>query len=281
MDHETCSALLGPYARDELDGDDRRAVAAHLAGCADCTRELDAVTALMAMPDAQLRADERRTLHRVVLAPRRPGWARWAPALGAAGLAVAIAVGVAFFTQDADRPLQTAIQGEADTAELQEGGAEGGAGIRDRSANEVTAESKAAVEPPTTTGGTDDAGAGTTEASSADSLAIVTTFSSVQLGPQLLAYDDAFGTPEGILRRLARDAADPAARDQVRACAAIVREGYPFPLQPAFASVYQADGLLVMGFIVTSGTERRYAFWGWHLGDCTRPTPIYVTGPLE
>lgn len=279
MDHETCSALLGPYARDELAGDDRRGVAAHLAGCADCTRELDAVTALMALPDAQLTADERRALHRVVLAPRRTGWARWAPALGAAGLAVTIAVGVAFFTQDADRPLQTAIQGEADTTELQEEGAEGGGGLRDRRANEVTAESKAAAQPPTTAAGTDDTDAGTTEAFSADSLAIVTTFSSVQLGPQLLAYDDAFGTPERILRRVARNA-DPAAGDQIRACAAVVREGYPFPLQPAFASVYQADGLLVMGFIVTSGTERRYAFWGWHLGDCTRPTPIYVTGPL-
>lgn len=276
MDHDTCSARLGPYVRGELDGDDRSLVEAHLAGCADCARELVAVRALMGLEDIHLTSDERRALHQVVMAPRRSHWARWAPALGAASLLVTVAVGVAYFARTTDK-LPAAIQRETDTTEAERGDGDTGTVTEDRRANEAPA-GKAIAPQADTAAGTDSAG-GATEAFAAEGL-VVTMFANAELGPRLLTYDDAFASPERVLRRLGRDAPDRDAALQMRACAEIVQGASPYQLRPAFASVYQADGLLVMGFIFTSGTEQRYAFWGWHLGDCTRPTPIYVTGLL-
>ncbi|MDQ3964285.1 MAG: zf-HC2 domain-containing protein [Actinomycetota bacterium] len=280
MDHETCSSRLPLFARGELSEPDRSAVAAHLAGCTDCARELVAVRALMSLPEVHLTGDERRTLHRAVLAPPPRRWARLAPALGAVGLLLVVAVGAVSFLQSDDRQ-PTAVQGGRDDAETsaETGGATTTRVERDQRANKaklkprVTDEAAGAV-----------AGQGTSEAFSADALGVVTTFSAADLGPHLLAYDDAFALEDGdvsvpaALRRLRRNAPDAAA--QLSECMDIVQRAYETQLVPAFASVYAADRLFVMGFVFRSGTEQSYAFWGWHLGDCSRPTPVYVTGLL-
>ncbi len=283
MDHETCSSRLPLYARGELSDPDRNAVAAHLAGCTDCARELVAVRALMSLPEIHLTADERRVLHRAVLAPPPRRWARLAPAFGAAGLLLVVAVTAVSFLQGEDRQpaaIQDVQGGGGDDAEAPE--ETGGATTRmkkDARAN------RAAVRPRVA----DDAGGSvtgedTTEAFSADALGLVQTFSTADLGPHLLAYDDAFALEDAdvsvraALRRLQRNA--PNVGGQLSECADIVQRAYASQLVPAFASVYAADRLFVMGFVFRSGTEPRYAFWGWHVGDCTRPTPIYVTGPL-
>lgn len=279
MDHDTCSAHLGPYSRGELDGDDRRLVEAHLAGCAECARELVAVRALMGLEDVQLTPDERRALHRAVLEPRRSRWARLAPALGAAGLLVTVAFGVTYLTGDGDGPLPAAVEQAPETARLEAGAS---SRVQDRDAGGTGGQAGAAdaVQPATEAPGTDGA-AGNATTLEAQALGIVTRFANAPLGPQLLAYDDAFASPEKTLRRLSRSVADRDAAAQISECAALVQNSSVFRLRPAFASVYVPDRLLVMGFVFTSGTEQRYAFWGWRLGDCTRPTPIYVTGPLQ
>ncbi len=281
MDHETCSSRLPSYARGELSDPDRGAVAAHLASCADCARELVAVHALITAPEVHLTGDERRALHRAVLAPRPRRWARLAPAFGAAGLLLVVAVGAVSFLQSEDRQ-PAAIQGVEGGNETEASQETGGTTTRvekDARAN------RAAVQPQIAddAGGTG-GGGGTAEAYSADALGVVTTFSTADLGPHLLAYEDAFSVRDAdvsvpaALRRLRRNTPD--AGTQLNECADIVQRAYTSQLVPAFASVYAADRLFVMGFVFRSGTEQRYAFWGWHLGDCSRPTPIYVTGPL-
>lgn len=40
MTHEECTALLGAYALDAIDSQEARAVAAHIAHCHECLREL-------------------------------------------------------------------------------------------------------------------------------------------------------------------------------------------------------------------------------------------------
>lgn len=273
MDHETCSAQLPQLARGELADADRRALESHLADCPDCARELTAVRALMALPDAQMTADERRALHQAVLSPQPRRWARLAPALGAVGLLVVAAIGVTYFTGDGSDSLPSAVQMEADTNQTLEQGADD-ADTAGRSAN------RAAVQPHADQATTSDAaGGGTTSEGFAAGSLVVTKFSTADLGPHLLAYDDADVSLREALRRDFRTIPD--AGSQLIECATVVQDLYSSPLRPAFASVYPADQLLVMGFVFRAGAEQRYAFWGWHLGDCTRPTPIYVTGALQ
>ncbi|MDQ4109343.1 MAG: zf-HC2 domain-containing protein [Actinomycetota bacterium] len=284
MDHETCSSRLPLFARGELSAPDRSALEAHLAECADCTRELVAVRALMTLPEVHLTGDERRALHRAVLAPPPRRWARLAPAFGAVGLILVVALGAVSFLPIEDRqpPAIQDAQGGGDEAEISQDTGEATTRLeRDRGAE------KAAARP----GGTEDTGAGavagqtgTSEAFSVETLGVVTTFSAADLGPHLLAYDgsvafdDADRSLPAALREFRRNAPD--AGPQLSECTNIVQDAYQSVLVPSFASVYPADRLLVMGFVFQAGTEQRYAFWGWHLGDCSRPTPIYVTGVL-
>ncbi|MBA2273125.1 MAG: zf-HC2 domain-containing protein [Actinobacteria bacterium] len=50
MAHERCSELLGPLVRGRLTPADTAAVEGHLSGCADCVRELEAVSSLLGAP---------------------------------------------------------------------------------------------------------------------------------------------------------------------------------------------------------------------------------------
>ena len=276
MDHETCSAQLPQLVRGELADADRSALEEHLADCPDCARELTAVRALMSLPDAHMTADERRSLHQAVLMPQPRRWARLAPALGAVGLLLVAAVGVTYFMGEGRDSFPAAGQMEADTEQTLEQPADEGAG---RDAAKQRANKGAAPKALNQTTADAATGGGTTEAFAAESLGVVTTYSTADLGPHLLSYDDSDVSLPRALRRLERNTPD--AGSQLTECAAVLQGAYEFELVPAFASVYPADQLLVMGFVFRSGTEQRYAFWGWHLGDCTRPTPIYVTGALQ
>ena len=49
QDCELLSGLLADYAEDLLDGDEKRLVEEHVAGCAECSRELDGFRRMTAL----------------------------------------------------------------------------------------------------------------------------------------------------------------------------------------------------------------------------------------
>lgn len=63
MSHSRCSELLGPFVRGDLTLAEGAAVQSHLSDCADCTRELVAVTSLLEAPGAAMDDLERARLH--------------------------------------------------------------------------------------------------------------------------------------------------------------------------------------------------------------------------
>jgi len=65
--HERCSELLGNYVTGELSSDERSLVDDHLAGCADCAAERDALLALAAAEVEPLTEGERAELRASVL----------------------------------------------------------------------------------------------------------------------------------------------------------------------------------------------------------------------
>ncbi|HEV3473325.1 MAG TPA: zf-HC2 domain-containing protein, partial [Actinomycetota bacterium] len=238
MDHENCSERLPRLVRGELDHAERELVQAHLATCADCSRELIAVEALMALPETELSADERRALHQAVLSPAPRSWARLAPALGALGLLAVVAIGATTFLQGRDEEpaaIQEADSG-ADEFRLEQD-ADAGSGR----AGEQGVADKAAAEPATaqdSTTAASGAGGVSTETFAAEGRALAPTFSKLQLGPHLLAYDDRdLSLPEAV-RRLRHNA--PNAGAQLSECAAVVQDAYTSELRPAFASVFPA-----------------------------------------
>jgi hypothetical protein len=113
MDHDRCSEALWPFLRGELPPTEAETVATHLATCAECTEERDALAVMLAVEVEPLSSDERARLAQAVVAQRRaevvafaPRKALWrkrmSPALGAAALIAVVAVSAVWFGSASD-----------------------------------------------------------------------------------------------------------------------------------------------------------------------------------
>ena len=142
LDHDRCSELLPPFLAGELEDRQASAVERHLHACAGCREERRALQAL-ATAAPPLTSSERTELHaaierallesgdevpvpasRTVGEGRRRRWrSRLAPALGAAALLAAIAVGV------------VQLGGLGTSSDRAESGAAGGGGEADQGAS--------------------------------------------------------------------------------------------------------------------------------------------------
>lgn len=141
MAHDRCSESLGPFLRGELAPVEAEAVAGHLAICAQCTRERDALAAVLAVEVEPLSGAERarlasavaaqRRAEVVAFAPAKTGWrARLAPALGAAALIAVVAVSAVWFASGGG---EDEGQGGGTTFESTTGGLAGTPAPEDRS----------------------------------------------------------------------------------------------------------------------------------------------------
>jgi anti-sigma-K factor RskA len=101
--HDQYAEDLALHALGVLAAEDRLALDHHLAGCADCVRELErlrgdlALLALATPGVAPPRGARERLLDAVEREPRKParssaGWSSWVPSFAAAALAVALAL---------------------------------------------------------------------------------------------------------------------------------------------------------------------------------------------
>lgn len=268
MDHQDCSELLAPFARGELDRARGLEVEEHLAGCAECSAELRAILALTSLPSAVPTPDERRAL-RTAIRPARPAWRmRLAPALGAAATLVIVAIGIGIFVTRDDGPTLSA-DAPADTSTDVEGGAALDDAGRDETSNQNDAEALES-QPFSAGGGGAQGGAASTDLVAGDG------FATADLGPHLLEMTTYYARA----RNLAALAPDDEWAAQMRACVQAISTTSALPSTPAFARVFVAEDLLVMGFRFGAGTGESYAFYGWWRGECSHPTPIYVAGSL-
>ena len=291
LDHEQISELLGPYSRGELDAERNEAVRTHLDACDGCRSEAAALQALMALPEAQLDPSERVALRDAVREAVRPrSWAaRFAPALGALGLVAIAVVGGATLLGDNDTfrgpagvsaPLESAADDGTTAAQSAEGATGEGAGGSDTGGGTVADSFSKGRR------GSANAVTGKTleaEAESLDFAGPATFYNAAPLRPGLLLDRDAArltAPSERGLEALYGAAPSDGWARQIQSCTDVVTDFLPADARPAYAAVFAADRILVMGFIWSQGDDRRYAFWGWPQDECSVVVPIYRSGTL-
>lgn len=300
LTHETCSELLHPYVKGDLDAPRAGGVERHLKECGDCRAEAEAVRVLL-RPKSTLDELERARLHTAVgsaleadrkrgAAPARRGWgARLAPALGAAALIAVIAVAAVSVLNGSGLD-ESGTSGES--LEVQGGTGDMG--------------DEAAREPATTPRVQDDKehvqkGTATNESALRNVLAPAPDFdadagatSEGELTEiarkRVLGYADAFRTPnaprlqERIVHRLATQA-PPSVRAQIRDCVAAVQRARGDTVLPTYGGLARIDSrpTLFVAFAwspAETGALSRYMLWAWPRGSCAR-TVAYAQGPVD
>jgi len=307
IDHERCSELLGPFVHGELGGGAAAEVEAHLANCAECSRESVALDVLTRGESPTLTELERARLRRVVLseavpmpdedhttvapAPERQTGARLFQLLGAAA-AVAVIGGFAYLG------LGGGMGGE-------DGGA-GGDTSTSAGRSEADEESAESLE--------DSAGGGTFDQSGKDSGAAGTTGQTLEAqaraapaptfeadlglvdekrltklgrsGPPLVIFSRAYSTTDvgerqgAFIEEVAAQA--PTSRgDDIRECAATISAEFPRSLlaYAALAEFEDRGDILVLAFAWTdedAGPLDQSMVWAWSIGDCDG-IPVYYS----
>lgn len=280
MDHAQVSELLGPLLAGRLDATRRSAVEDHLARCTECSAELRAVKALVALEIVELTPDERAELRAAVLPAARgtPRWARLMPAFAAAAV---IALGVVAYSaldvgQSADRPAldeQAGADHETADAAPNRAGAES---IEDTTSQAAGDEGPGGAA----TGGGRAADVAGTAAEGAplsvEARLAPATFAATALDPAAIELGGR--DLDSFARTLPR-----AWQVQLEVCTRRLFATQPVTLTLGFASAFPRDDLLVAGFTwseATSGAPTNYAFWGWWRGDCNTVSPVFVHGTL-
>jgi Putative zinc-finger len=317
IDHDMCSELLRPYVAGQLDAPRERQVADHLAGCSDCSLELQAVRGLLSVTEpsetmAPLSELERAGLTRGVRialspAPRESLWdrigRRAAPALGAAALLVIVAVAIVSTTSD--EPITADIAGQAEGVDEDAGtdDAEGRPGAlpkaaKDTNVQEVDREAAgtgAASESLESAASSSDAegGGGNPYADAApgqtlsragalymteDSFAAA-RFDTASLVPARLP--NRRDTFSGV-RSLRASAPNSAIGALIERCARHALATSSHPLVPTYARYYRGDDVLVIAFVWIERPSRdlNYELRGWRERSCESPSPIYRRGRL-
>lgn len=310
MEHSRASELLSEYARGDLDAETSGRLAAHLAGCEECSLELRAVTALLPAPAEETLTDlERARLHRavregalertperegalertIVPEPKR-GPGRMASWLGAAAMLALVAVGIT----------QLDLTGGDDAAD---GG--GSSAVQEEAGSDVARDESAPVE-----FGGPDIGEGSTRSNSAEALAEdeaaggaasdaariparfdpdAGAFKTNELR-NYAAREDPFrafaanysSADAEALQDLYLDAIENAApsgkgRSLIRRCALQVME-QDFPIVPAYGAYGRFEGrrVLVLGFVYAPEDQdlSRYLVWVWPRESCSSPVKI-------
>jgi Putative zinc-finger len=308
MTHEHCSALLRSLEVGDLSASQARAVEAHLASCAECSRERAGMRWLLEMPAEGLSDDERRQLHTAIeasferekerrrepvlpLAPRRQLW----PALRVAAAAAVIVAGFVFATTvlrggDEDAAVRQEASGtaggagtEAAPAETQPGPVFAGTSHRQAASTEQTEDAAvdqaggarqalkvAAPEPPFSEGELRELGA--TGRPFTD---FAITYSAA----------DADRLAEPFLARLADAAPNEDVAAEVRTCGEVMLGATTTPVLPAFAAIDDGgnQSSLIVGVVESeTGTGRldHYLLWTWDRGDCDHPIHS-ITGEIR
>ena len=292
MDHERCSELLGPYARGELDAEERARVAAHLAGCSECSAELAGLTELIDIEVAPLTDAERSALRagierrleprdEVVAFPtsseRRALWGRLAPALGAAALILVVGVG-AFWVGDRFTGQDEAAEDAGGDAEVAAEGTEDVEGPLPEFEGVATGEAAAAQE--------DQA---TGRRALTDRAFEVTEPLLRLLGERGTPFVDFAGhyeapLPEDLAARFAAllgEAAGDDLRARIEECASEVISGRGATTLPAYGARgrFQERDALILGFASADGAEGpldRYVFFVFPVDSCA--TPLTTAG---
>jgi len=290
-DQAHVSELLVSFLRDELDASRAASVRAHLDDCPDCRAELAGVRALATLPAERLEPAERVALRDAVRAGARRRWAaRLAPALGAVGLVVVTVVAAA--TLLTDTPVRSPMTSSApveDAGDTQGRDGPEGAAARPDSLEPAAGPAAESADAGAAAGGTTDTGAGAASAPQKaaldeleGSVASPVTFArAAPLGPGLLDVRRNAAVENRTARDFYFDSAPTRGwARQIARCTETTLGFLPAGARLSFAQVYEADDLLVMGFVWLGGDGQRYAFWGWPEGDCTSVTPIHTSGAL-
>lgn len=286
MSHEDCSAHLRDYVTGDLDPDQARAVADHLAGCSDCRDELRAVNLLAAGEREAMSSDEREHVRAAVIEAlgggaavlpfeRKPLLARLGPALGAAALIAVLAVSFAV-SRSSDVAEDSTALPEAVQDQATDGASEGGGAARSKAGQveagtDTTANSSATLDaaaPGPQPSADPDAGA-----LEARSLTLLGKRSDLFMGMTGYTTDDAARLAGDFLALLSDGI--PAASDQIARCGRSVLDADATAL-PVYAALgsYRDDAVAVLGFASSpqdTTSLDRFFFWIWPQGTCDAP----------
>ncbi|MQA99561.1 MAG: hypothetical protein GEU78_04615 [Actinobacteria bacterium] len=292
MDHARCSELLPPYERGELTPAEAGAVRRHLQGCDECSRELVGVKALRAAAVEPLTDTERDRLHAaiaagvadepaqtVIVAPRRPLWARLGPALAGVATLVLIVVGVSFLgigtgldsADDSGRSAESAGEGSEAPAAAPEGEAGGG-------------------DPTVSAFYAGDIGTVTVSSLSRDTrrrrFEAVSDTTYTEADPEGTESDRSKRNgPDSADHLAALEAqADLATGRQIADCARSVEKAVPYETLPVYAATATLKGerVLLIGFNWTKNDGEKlgqFMLWAWPIGDCRVPLFYGSTTP--
>lgn len=285
LDHTRVSELLTAFVRDELGADQAADVRAHLDECETCRAEFNGLRVLASLPDERLEPSERVALRDAVRARvEKKSWSlRLAPALGALGLVAIVVVGAAAILGDG------VVGGDGDSsdvaAEAQGGGDRAATDQAGEAAPQRAARPGLETDSQTATGNSLDAGGPVAKRARPEALfSTVPSYADAgPLRPDLLSARDTGTLADAPRRRLGpllALAPHDGWAEQMTTCSDAVASFLPADAHAAYAAVYPADGLLVMGFLWSEDGAQRYAFWGWPAGSCATITPIYASGTL-
>jgi hypothetical protein len=269
IDHTTCSARLRAYVAGALDDRTAAAVARHLESCPQCAGERRAVALLQHEP-APLAPEERARLHAAVRDSRRarpaatPTWRRrLAPALAAAAVLVALAVGAPFVLSGGGRSGLDAGGGGGATGDTAEGRAQ-----PDQPAARAAAESAGLTA--TAARPRFDASAGALSRARLRRMAGQVPLERVTTD----SVEEVQRLGEELADRLVRQA-PPQVAGQVRECVEVVLRNSPAAL-PVRGAAGKLDGSDVVVVAFARGAGGRgaldgYQVWAWPQGSCDAP----------
>ncbi|HVF52189.1 MAG TPA: zf-HC2 domain-containing protein [Actinomycetota bacterium] len=295
LKHLQCSELLARYVAGDLEKSAVKAVENHLAGCEECSRELEGVRALIPIAGA-MDAFERARLHQmldemVTDAGATPSmlrgggfFARFAPALGVAAMLLVLVAGGFWVTTSGGGDDESPSAGRAEQADDEADGGlfdqDSGAAREAPAAAAIEAAQDAALAP-----APDPAFSGQDRFTIAQLKKLGRSGDPFAGFAVHYAVEDVDGLQPSFIDKLVAQAPSGAIGENIRACITEVSDALPYALLPALAAEAEVDGTatLVLGFAWSQrpiGPLGRYMIWAWPDGLCDQPPKTYLVGNI-